>query len=379
MDLTSPPDSHWTSCGPRPAAGTRFALIDGGPVLFDQDSQKIFELNDIAAFVWCSLHEGAMLDEIGSRLVERGLSAADAQGCMRDALAQWMSAGLLVPQFDAPSFTLCAVIGRSLVELAASDAKVMGLLRSLFVSTSTPDGRADARFAVHCIGETAIVTHNGRKAFECLVSRLAPTLRAYTIEHLVLAGDARDVIFHAAAVSLREQGMLISGPPGSGKSTLTMHLLDAGFGFATDDIVMIGPAGDVRGVAFAPGLKSGAWPLVEKIRPELSRLHVHERLDGKKVRYFDAKPSFHGGPIAVKWIMFLDRTPDAGRPTLTALSELETLRRIVGASFANGGRLSGDGFDVLKDMVSRTRAFVLHYAEATHATHTLMALCNDQA
>ncbi len=378
MNLTTPPSSEWLPCELRPAAGTLFALIDRSPVLFNEDTQKLFELNDIAAFIWCTLHDGMALETIGNQLVARGFSYIDAHASVCDALDQWLRAGLLVPHIDEAVSAFSAMVGRHHIEIRSSDAVVLGFLRSLFITTSLLDGQVDARFTVYRVRDTIIVVCDGRKAFDCSISTLAPTFRAYVIQHLLLAGDGRDVIFHAAAVTWRGDGMLISASPGMGKSTLAMHMLDAGFGFATDDVVLIAPTGEIRGVSFAPTIKSGSWPLIGSFRPDVGDVSIHDRLDGCAVRYLDVGPSFHNGPVQVKWIIFLERVPGGSKPALTPLSELDTLQQIVRASFAKHRRLSSDGFCMLKNMVSRTVAFVLHYGEAADAAGKLIELCNDE-
>ncbi|WP_445492958.1 PqqD family peptide modification chaperone [Rhodopseudomonas sp. RCAM05734] len=378
MDSIAPQGSKPTFGGLRPATGTSFALIGQLPVLFSEYAQELFELTDVAAFIWCSMQDEVSLETIRDRLIDRGLSATGARQTLRDALNQWLRAGLLVPHIDAADFAFTALIGLRPLEVRASDAGVLDLLKSLFVSTAAPASKAEATFTVHRFGDSSILMHDGRMILHCSLKELAPSFRAYAVKHLLLTAGARDVIFHAAAVTSGDRGMLISAPPGVGKSTITMHLLHAGLRFATDDIVFIAPDGSIRGAPFAPTLKSGAWPLIGDFRPDLFSVPSHDRFDGKAVRYLDVGSNLHKGAMRASWFIFLERTTRCAPPVLEELSALETLKRIVGASYASHGKLTSDGFGMLKNMVSRTRSFVLHYTEAEEAVDKLLELCDGR-
>ncbi len=43
----------------RPAPDAVFVLLDGRSMLFSEVGQKIFELDQVAAFIWCKLAQGA--------------------------------------------------------------------------------------------------------------------------------------------------------------------------------------------------------------------------------------------------------------------------------------------------------------------------------
>ena len=61
---------------------------------------------------------------------------------------------------------------------------------------------------------------------------------------------------HASTVALDGRAVIISGPSGSGKSDLTLRLIDRGFSLVSDDRTIVRKAGD-QVIASAPDTISG--------------------------------------------------------------------------------------------------------------------------
>ena len=61
---------------------------------------------------------------------------------------------------------------------------------------------------------------------------------------------------HASTVALEGRAVLITGPSGSGKSDLTLRLLDRGFTLVSDDQTLVRRSGD-RLIASAPATIAG--------------------------------------------------------------------------------------------------------------------------
>jgi serine kinase of HPr protein (carbohydrate metabolism regulator) len=77
---------------------------------------------------------------------------------------------------------------------------------------------------------------------------------------------------HATAVAVQGHGVLLVGPPGSGKSDLALRLLDRGAGLVADDRVeahaergrlWLAPPATIRGLLEVRGLGLVRWPKVE--------------------------------------------------------------------------------------------------------------------
>ena len=101
------------------------------------------------------------------------------------------------------------------------------------------------------------------------------------------------VVLHAGGVALDGAGVIISGPSGAGKTTLTAALVRAGFRYLTDEAVAIDPStGLVHPYAKALCIKRGSWELLADLRPPSSDLSP----DVWHVAPTDIRPDAVAGP-----------------------------------------------------------------------------------
>lgn len=61
------------------------------------------------------------------------------------------------------------------------------------------------------------------------------------INAAAVASRPGDLLVHAAVLNIAGIGVVLPGPPGSGKSTMAAALIDAGFGYLSDEVTAIDP------------------------------------------------------------------------------------------------------------------------------------------
>ncbi|WP_213739093.1 PqqD family peptide modification chaperone [Bradyrhizobium sp. dw_411] len=362
----------------RPAADASFSLIDDRPVLFSESNQTIYELNPVAAFIWCSLLDHKTAGGICQDLVKFELDLPTARQFVRQAFRNWFESGLLEAKWGSSDrHDLTANLGKLGVDIRTSSEGLKELLLPLFSDGDVKTEQASDKFEILEIGGQVHVKHNGNSAFRCAIDELVPTIKALLTEQIV-AQSFPNIALHAASLLKGGKALLVSGCPGAGKTTLALHLVHKGFEYGGDDIVLIAPDGQVEGVPFPPALKPGAWAMISEFREDLSSTPVHKRLDGQRVRYLDISPRARGGNVPVGWIVFIKRIPQHP-PNLTPLGQLETMRRLIDGSYTAGEKLTRQGFNAIKQTLIHARSFELTYSDAGQARDILFDLCNDQS
>lgn len=364
----------------RLSAGADLLRVGGRIALFSPGGERLYELNETAALLASMLKEGATLGTLATALEEGGFDGATARRLTIDLLKQWSRQGVIegaAPVESPPPH------GSQPIHIAGVTATIRyptdelrALVSPTFAHLVTGAGQAALADIELVQGDEMVFLSTGGTSYAAIdAGEATPAIKAYLVEQVLAKAPPR-IALHTACLARGNGALLLSGPPGAGKSTLTVALSHSGFDYASDDITLLGSEGLVEGVPFAPGLKRGAWPLLRSFRPDLEDLPIHLRLDGIEVRYLTVPQAPPAGEMRAKWIVHLSRAPDA-RAQLRELDPLDALTRLASEAYSAAGAATLREMRALVALVEQARCYELVYSDLADAVGVLKAACAD--
>ena len=364
--------------------GTRCLEIGQRTVLFCERRQELFELNTTAAAIWRSLAAGDTPAATVQVLCAQGASADDARQFVIASARAWLEAGLLLPAQVAararrpPDARMHLRLGRLACALGIhtpAGSPFQEELHQVFGQFIGEPGQATLRMDVVGEADQAFLLLDGVSLGLFSADRLVPEVKAVLTQALSQSMDEGSFLIHAAMLERRGQGLLISGQPGAGKTTLALALAARGWGYGSDDIVSVSPAGQFTGVPFSPAVKSGAWELARDYAPHLDARPDHLRADGQRVRFLPVRAPF-AAVAALGWAVILDRRLDA-EPVLEPVDPLAVVSALIAGAYSPGHRLRADAFENLVDSIAPIPCRRLVYGDLAQAVALIEGMVGE--
>jgi len=296
---------------PRIAADVHMFPLDTEALLFRESAQEFYVLNATAAVIWCFLEEGrdetGMAAQLASTL---GTDLAQATVFVTSALDDWSAKGFLAqPAADAPQPAARAASAARLTPVPNSDLQGIvaerwyGLLNArVQVRFTDPAQQAlvhPALAHLECASGAAtdvidvVAGDRGATVYRAGEARgtdldateLAPLVKGELWEAALQSYDFLLGI-HAGVVATPNGCILLPGPAGSGKSTLTAALVHAGLDYFSDELAILSGSGlDVTPFPLSFCVKSTGIDPLAGFFPALRELPLHLRADGRQVAY----------------------------------------------------------------------------------------------
>ena len=356
----------------------RLVRIRDQNILFSPVRKALYALNDTGADIWRSLEDGLSLEVISSEIVSRGVEGHQAVTYVEAALRQWDRLGLI--QISPGCFStssqrevnqVVAVAGCCvrIVYPAAHAFPAANILKHLEVRGEVADVTlqlVEHRDRIHLFRDRHWI-------LSCTSDELATVLKGQLLTEVLERVDY-ELAIHTASLIRDDRILLLCGSPGAGKTTLALGLVHAGYGFAGDDVVLLDSLGHAVGIPFAPAVKAGAWPVLSGYYPDLNAAPVFRRPDRRRVRYLVPREVVSPRPRTVGWVFLLRRRAKASA-VLAPVDPVGALRGLLNGSFASGGKLTGNAFKVLTEVIGSAHVYCLAYSRLGDAIALIQKVC----
>jgi len=348
-------------------------------ILFCEARQQIYGLNSTADRIWRILAEGGAPVEARRELTDLRVSDDDARAFVQDATLSWLQGGQLAPQETLARLRQPADATRALrIDELTVRLNFFGVAPdqadAVFAQFAAADKQATLKLSiVSCRGQIFLF-EGDRPLGSCGAHEWIPRLKAVLTEHYAAAvSDA--FLVHAAFLVRGRKGLLISGAPGAGKTTLCVALARSGFEYQGDDIVRLESGGRAAGTPFAACVKSGAWSLVAPYAPEIAELPVYRRGDGKDVRYLPMPPSDRR-PRGIDVVLLLSRQPGAA-PAFEPVEPLEAFSTLLESAFSAKGAITAPALKTFAKAIEAAASFRFIYSDVAGAIKAIKGLADE--
>lgn len=338
-------------------------LADGGKVLVSESNNLIQVLDPFTLLLLEGTQLGLTAKELYAVLSPERSNSYRSEADIEALQVQWHSAGFCPPKSPL-IYQLRLQPARSVLRLMTCCEQVFQYFKCSFndllldsvdspkASDTAGVGRGnEAGASSESIVDSATLTEKQVKVWETInpkgfgvavegepvewFDHIDPALiaAAQAISDLACKEDDRLAVLHAAGLVRDKQMVLMPAEAGSGKTTLTAHLLDHGFRLVNDDILPVNPDLSISPIRYPMAIKSGSWETLEGRLPGLMDLTCIQRFNGVRLRYWpvpqgkrvEALEPCH--PTHIIQPQF----SDAGEPTVRRLSPTEALAAIIQA------------------------------------------------
>lgn len=276
----------------------------------------------------------------------------------------WAGEGIHVRLLDV-GLTLYATDVHLAEYLAELYAPLRVLERGRHTLTISREGRG--RHRAH------VVTLDACRVVSTPAASVALSHLLFQANQLAIDGTREAVLIHAAAVAAPDAAVVIPGPMGAGKSTLTAALVARGLGYLTDEVVALDPVlGCVRAYPKYLSLGSRHEDVLHDLTPAVASGVERFVGDRRLVPPETIRPDAIAGPT-VALLVVTPRYERGAATTLEPLRPTDALMMLAQHAF----HLDHDAsrvLEVLSALVERSRCYRLVSGDLDDACDHLVGL-----
>jgi hypothetical protein len=297
-------------------------------------------------------------------------SASEGEGVLR-----WVKSELPAAQpLETRRYRLLDLV----FDCAFADSMARDQAAAAFAHLEVPPNKpAAARFLASTQAGEILVWRGGSRLDTPHRPEAMVNLLRLAFAEAALACSTEGWAVHAGAVARGAQAVLLPGPAGTGKSTLTLGLGAAGWTVYGDDTVLLTSALEVRPLPLPLCVKRGTWPTAEMLLGSARRGVPGRRPDGVDVRWLPYGDLLAMAPpearTVVSHIVFPVFEPGA-RTTLQPLDVEAVLPRLVPGLHALGPSLAPERVEQLIAWAASRPCFELRHPSLAEAVAVLERL-----
>jgi hypothetical protein len=345
----------------KPPPGVRLFIIDDQSVVYSHAAQKLYVFNTAATFLWCAFEiDPDPATVVRELAVHASVNEPEARRRVDEALASWRELGLIgaadaapkrpsrrlrkrakgrpassLPAYKKRRFVAeetYALLGAAIRVRYASRAQ-RSFVHPILGHLKKTRGRPTSTIELIADGERHHICQSGAvERGNVALDEIGPTVK-WLLWEAAINSHRFFLNIHAGAVGDGKGVIMLPAAPGSGKSSLTAALSRSGLDYFSDEITLLEePDLALRPIPLAVCVKSTGWELMTPLFPNLPKLKVHRRGDGKIVRYVPPPPFRHGTrrdrTYPVRAIVFPKYVADAGTK-LTPILRVDALSRLM--------------------------------------------------